>query len=45
MAVPLWPGYPIKVRNKLRLTLIIKGVFKSVKRRYKIIKDRNNPLA
>jgi hypothetical protein len=41
MVVSLRSGYHIKVKDKLRLALTAKSVFKGVKRRRKIISDRN----
>jgi hypothetical protein len=41
MAVPLRSGHRIEVRDKLRLALTAKGVFKGVKRRRRIVSDRN----
>jgi hypothetical protein len=41
MAVPLRSGHRIKVKDELRLALTAKSVFKGIKRRRKIISDRN----
>jgi hypothetical protein len=43
MAVPLRSGHRIEVRDKLRLALTAEGVFEGVKRRYRIVSDRNSP--
>lgn len=43
MAVPLRPGHRIEVRNKLRLILTAEGVFEGVKRRCRVVSDRNSP--
>jgi hypothetical protein len=43
MAVPLRSGHRIEVRDELRLALTAEGVFEGVKRRRRIVSDRNGP--
>jgi hypothetical protein len=43
MAVSLRSGHRIEVKDELRLALTAEGVFKGVKRRRRIVSDRNGP--